>query len=315
MNLLLTKSEQGIVVFHIMKNLPYGIRIIISLVLIGTGFYLQYESLKLFPGIIAVLAGNLLLLVKGYDNRVKLGTYQKESEWVVTDSKQLETVVHLNNRIRKWDISAMDITSGLGVFIFMLIIISLIVILAIKPFNTQQPLLILIVNAAVLMLPHWFTGVKRSTTAPALVNKIKLFQNLMNKSADLLKDRQVSFLMLLQGKDIKMPADVKMKVKFKNQTEDFLGFYGQVSMNNVQGQDYPYFYVVLVARESSKMISKITSNLQMPFNIISEFSRQDDVEILVIRQYTTKKSGYYTEPGTMELILATGLKTAERVMG
>jgi hypothetical protein len=120
--------------------------------------------------------------------------------------------------------------------------------------------------------------------------------------------------MLLQGKDKKMPADVKMKVKFKNQAEDFLGFYGQVSINTVQGQDYPYFYVVLVARESSKMISRVASTLKMPPNVISEFSTQDDVEILVIRQYTTKKTGFYTDPNAMELILSTGLKTVERVM-
>jgi hypothetical protein len=62
------------------------------------------------------------------------------------------------------------------------------------------------------------------------------------------------------------------------------------------------------------MISRVASTLKMPPNVISEFSTQDDVEILVIRQYTTKKTGFYTDPNAMELILSTGLKTVERVM-
>lgn len=310
MSLLLTKSEQGIVVFHIWKNLHYGLRLFLSIALIVAGFALQYQMLNAFPGIILVFTGNLLLLVKGYDNRIKLGTFQHEAEWVSTDQEHLQKVVSLNDKIRKWDISVMDITSPVGALIFMLILIGLAVLAIVNPFRSLDAAIILLTNIAVLIIPHWFTGVKRITTSPALVNKIKIYQTVVNNFQAQLNDDQINYLMLLKGKDKKMPADVKMKLKFKNQPEDFLGFYAQISLNNVQGQDYPYFYVVLVAKKSSQLLSSKVNNLEMPVNVIAEFSEQEDTEILVIRQYTTNKSGYHTNSKAIDVIFETGLETA-----
>jgi hypothetical protein len=269
--------------------------------------------MNVFPGIILVCAGNLLLLVKGYDNRIKLGTFEHVTEWVSTDQEHLNKIVELNKKVRKWDISAWDITSGLGGFLFFLLLIAVVAICAVNPFHTFDPLIILAANIIVLLIPQWVTGVRRITTAPALVNKIKVYQNLTGIFVDKLKEDSVSFLMLLKGKNKKMPADVKMKVKFKNQTDDFLGMYAQISMNNVQGKDYPYFYVVLVAKENSGLISSKLKNLPMPRNVISEFSHENDAEILVIRQYTTKNSGYFTNGDAMEVIFETGLNAGRKL--
>lgn len=312
-SLLLNKSEQGIVIFHIWKNLNYGIRLFLSFLLILGGIALQYDAMNVFPGIILVFAGNLLLLVKGYDNRIKLDIFEHITEWVSTDQEQLKKIVELNKKIRKWDISAWDITSGLGGFLFFLLLVAVGVIFAINPFQTLNAAIILTANIVVLLVPHWVTGARRITTAPALVNKINVYQNLVQLFTEKLKEDNISFLMLLKGKDKKMPADVKMKVKFKNQTEDFLGMYAQVSMNNVQGKDYPYFYVVLVAKESSGLLSSRLKNMPMPRNVISEFSRENGAEILVIRQYTTKTSGYFTNGDAMQVIFETGLAAGRKL--
>jgi hypothetical protein len=247
--LLLSKQEQGVVIFHVWKSLTYQVRMLLSIFLIIVGFALQYFNLSAMPGIFFVFAGNLLLLVKGYDNRIKLATFKPESEWVKTDKEQLENIIEINKKARKWDISAFDITSGRGVLFFILSIIILFFILASDLFSNEQLSLILVANIAVLLYPHWFTGVKRITTTPMLVNKIRLFQNVLKNFEQSLADDKIDYLIYVRGTEQKYPSDTKIKIAFKNQPEKFLGMYAQVSLNNVQGKQYPYFYVVLVAKQ------------------------------------------------------------------
>ena len=81
-NFLLSKSEQGMVVFHLAKSMKYKFRLTLSILLILSGFILQYKMLNVIPGIFLVLAGNLFLLVKGYDTRIKLDKFKPDAEWV-----------------------------------------------------------------------------------------------------------------------------------------------------------------------------------------------------------------------------------------
>ena len=50
-----------------------------------------------------------------------------------------------------------------------------------------------------------------------------------------------------------------------------------------------------------------------PKKIIKEFKIEGDVEVFVIRQKTTKTSGYHTGDRKMEAILRAGVKLAEQV--
>jgi len=313
-SLLLSKEEQGVVIFHVWKSLTYQVRLMLSIFLIIVGFVLQYFSLNAIPGIIFVFIGNLFLLVKGYDNRIKLGGYSHDAEWVKTDKEQFDNIININRKARKWDVSAFDITSGKGVVLFILSIIVLIIILAADLFSSEELSLILITNIAVLLYPHWFTGVKRITTTPKLVNKIILFKAMLNSFADSLTEDEIEYLIFVKGKEQKFPSDTKLKIKFKNQPEDFLGMYSQVSLNNVQGKDYPYFYVVLVAKEGFGL-SKYFQSITTSSNVIKEQSEQDGVEIIVIRQYTTKTSGYHTKPNAIQNIMLDGIKAGRAIAG
>lgn len=315
MKLFLSTNEQGIVIFHVWKSLPYKLRMFLSLTLIIAGFVWQYHLFNFFPGILLVFAGNLLLLVKGYDNRIKLDAYHPEAEWVNTAAEQLDRIEEVNTKIRRWDTSATDITSGWGVLLFLASIVLLIVLYVNNPFSSDAGVLILIADIAVLLYPHWFTGVKRITTLPKLVNKIKVYKELMKLFEGDLRTNVVKYLMLLNGKDKKIPADVKMKIEFKDQPEDFLGMYAQIALNNVQGQDYPYFYVVLVGKESSDRLKKMFNSFGLPDGIIKEFKKENEVQIIVIRQYTTNKSGYYTDPVAQKDIFKAGLEAAKKVIG
>jgi hypothetical protein len=84
-----------------------------------------------------------------------------------------------------------------------------------------------------------------------------------------------------------------------------------VVLNEVQGSSFPYFYVVLVARRDSGLRS-LYDDFSAPAEIISEFKYQDDVEVLVVRQKTTKTSGYHTKTPAALRIFTEGLNLAEK---
>ncbi|MEN8122749.1 MAG: hypothetical protein ABFS35_20580 [Bacteroidota bacterium] len=312
--LLLSKDEQGVVVFHIWKSLPYKIRLGLSIFLIIIGFIIQYFTFEVMPGVLFVLGGNLLLLVKGYDNRIKLAKYKASAEWVKTDSEQLNNIVDLNIKVKKWDKSALDISNPKGVTFFILSLVGLYYLWSNYTFSFYSGIDIIVADLIVLLFPHWFTGIKRITTTPKLINKIALYRRLMkNYTEELAKDK-VSYMTHVLGDEKKLPDDIKMKIEFEGQPENFLGMYAQVSMNNVQGKDYPYFYVVLVAKNRMKLIQKHFSSVSVPNKVIKESSRERDIDIIIIRQKTTKDSGYHTNPKAMKVIFETGLQTARGIM-
>ena len=316
---LLSKEEQGIVVFHVWKSLKYKTRLVLSLQFIFIGFLIQYFSIGrveeisiIFIGVLFVLTGNLLLLVKGYNNKINLGGFSAENEWVKTDSKRLDDILSINKKARRWDMNNMDITNAAGFFILLLVILGIVAVSVLLPSSLTQTIIFL--NALVLFVPHWLTGVRRITTTPKLVKKIKIYKNVLDTFKRELENEDVDFLVYVRGNEEKLPRDVKMKVKFNNQPEGFLGMYAQISMNDVDGTHYPYFYVVLVAKQKSNMLGKHSNNLRLPVRVISEYKIEGDVEILVIRQYTTKKSGYHTRPQAIVNIFDAGLKNAKSIL-
>ncbi len=311
-NLLLSKSEQGIVVFHVWKSLKYKSRLSLSILLILAGFITQYYMLNILPGIILVLAGNILLLVKGYDNRIKLDSFKPDAEWVKTDASQFTEIELMNKKIKRWDKSALELSSTPGCLIFFGVIALLIIFIVISPFP-RNIMLIICATIVVLIVPHWFTGIKQISTTPELLTKIKLFRKLLSYTQKELEQESINFLMLVNEKN-KFPTDVKMKINVKDQPEDFLGYYAQISMNNVQGTQYPYFYVVLVAKEKSKLLSKYFHSIEIPDNIVKEFETEGDIEIAVIRQKTTKNSGYHTNDKAVINIFETGLTAMRMVL-
>jgi hypothetical protein len=176
---------------------------------------------------------------------------------------------------------------------------------------TRGPLQILIINAMVLLLPHWLTGSRSILVQPKLMVRVNTIRDVLDLSAAQLADHQVNLLMLLSGSTTKIPDDTKLKIDIKDRHPDFLGLYGQVVLNEVQGRSYPYFYAVLVARRGFGL-DDARKAYQPPSNVTTEFKLQDEVEVLVIRQTTTRKSGYHTELEDAVKILHDAVDVAER---
>ncbi|MFH2143432.1 MAG: hypothetical protein ABIJ97_13485 [Bacteroidota bacterium] len=302
-SLFLSKSDRDIIVFHLWKSLKYEIRIFLSLVFILGGFILQVLYFELFPGILLVLTGILFLLTKGYNNKVDFGKFKADTEWEKADQSKLNEIVELQRKMKKWDKDPIDITNGIGCLVLFIVCVALILVLYIftTSYNLFYSMNIYLVNTLVIVLPFWITGVRKITKMPALVNKINLFHTLITTFTEKLQSHQVENYILLGGKDKNIPYDVKIKINIKDQPDNFLGVYGQVSINTVSGTDYPYFYTVIVTYKTFGL-KKHFDKVELPPNIIKEFKEQNDVEIIVIRQHTTKTSGYFTKPAVINAI-------------
>ena len=257
-----------------------------------------------------IAAGNLLLLVRGYDNRVDFGAFDPTAEWERVEIERLDDLIALHGRMRKWDLSLLDITNTAGAALF-LVVAGTTTALAIFSWGALR---ILVIDAMVLLLPHWFTGVRSILVRPKLMVRVEAIRDILRRSARVLADHKVNLLMLLNGSATKIPDDVKFKVDIKDRHANFLGLYGQVVLNEVQGRSYPYFYAVLVARRGFGL-AQAKNDHRAPHDVTIELNEQDKVEVLVIRQTTTKTSGYHTEPLDAVKILHFAVEVAGQVAG
>ena len=307
MKILPETEDRTVVVFHVLPSIQYPRRMAAAFGLIAVGLVVQLAMMAVLPGVALIAAGTLLLLVRGYDNRVDFATFDPTAEWERVELDRLDDLVELHRQMRRWDISALDITNLLGGALFLLITITT---AAIAIF-ARGPLQILVIDAMVLLLPHWLTGVRSILVQPKLMVRVNTFRDVLQESAAKLANHEVNLLMLLSGSMTKIPDDLKVKIDIKDRHPDFLGLYGQVVLNEVQGRSYPYFYAVLVARRGYGLDAAKTS-YSPPSNVTTEHDIQDKVEVLVIRQTTTRKSGYHTELKDAVRILHDAVDVAEK---
>ncbi|MCU0599634.1 MAG: hypothetical protein MUE70_10320 [Desulfobacterales bacterium] len=310
-DLSISRQAQGIVVFRLWKTLPYPVRILLSFGLIIAGFFAQFFTLDFCPGCVGVLLGNLLLIVKGYDNRVKPAKFSPEASWEKVSQNKFTEVERLHRDMKKWDRSLLDITSGPGFMALMVLsaVIGVFYYTASSIYNSS--LMIITYDAALLLLPHWVTGVRTTLTKPNMILKISKFKKLMKNNDGILSGHDIDYYMLLAGDEGKIPDDVKVRINLKHHHKDFLGLYGQMVTNEVNGTSYPYFYVVLVAKKGFGL-EKAFNSFSPPAKITKEFKIEGDVEVFVIRQATTETSGYHTSDRQMSSILASGVALAEK---
>lgn len=308
MSVLPAREDRGIVVFKLWPGLGYNTRMALSFLLIAAGFGLQAAAGQLVAGVVLLALGNAFLLVSGYDNRVDFGRWDPAATWERTDAGKLGELSRLDRAIKRWDTSLLDATNTSGALLFLVVSGSLAAAAVFMPGFWS----VLAVDALVLFVPHWVTGVRQILTRPQLVIKVDVIREALAALSDELAAHQVHALLLLEGGDTKVPADVKFKVDVAGHAADFLGLYGQVVLNEVQGTSYPYFYVVLVARRGFGLRA-LHDAFHPPHGLVKEFKNQRDVEVMVLRQFTTKTSGYHTQPGTVHRTLRAGIELAEAV--
>lgn len=311
--LSLSLEERGIVVFHFWPFMAYGKRLALSLTLVAAGLFLQFLTGSFMAGALLLLVGSVLLCVQGYHNRVESGGFSPGSDWENVDIQRLHDLQELDRKMLRWNRSGMDVTNILGLIILGIVAAPS----AYAAFHYLEygfapyppGIRILLFNALVLLGPHWITGTRRILRLPKMMVKVEALEALLNSARREIDEAQVTVMMLLRG-EAKIPEDVKLRIRIPDAPEQFLGMYVQVVTNDVKGTSYPYAYVVLVARQGYGLESA-TKDIAPPKGVIKEFKLENDVEVLVIRQHTTKTSGYHTKPPVAAMIFNAGLTMAK----
>ena len=304
--------------FHFAKNLPYNTRISIAILLMIVGFALQLYFMKALYGAPLLFAGICLVLVKGYDSRLRIKGFSQDPNWKTVPIEKIQEIEQLRKKNIRWDRDALDISSWLGV-------LSLILIAGVafagalilgKLAKDPRVTVILAVDAAIIMIPLWFSGLRFIMKQPNLAIKVKMilwlhkiFQNIRRKGEEFRPA-----LLLSRGKEDKtIPDDARFSVAFPDSPEGFYGLQAQINLNVVQGTSYPYFYCVLAAKPGFGL-ARYRRQIELAKKIICEYQEDKRAEVLVIRQYTTRKSGYHTKERQCVDILTNALQAARLII-
>ena len=306
------QEQRDVVRFYLAKNLPYNLRVNLMLILLVLGFGLQILFMNAAYGAFFVLAGVLLVLVKGYDSRVRIKGFSLDPNWKTVSIDKIQEIEQLRKRSRKWDSDALDISNPLG--IFSLILISGLALLA-SVFlgslaNDIRVTIILATDIVIFMVPLWFSGMRFILKQPNLAIRVNIILNLYKVFETIMLEGEEfrPALMLTKGDECEsVPIDARFSIAFPNFPEGFYGLQAQINLNVVQGASYPYFYCVLAAKPGFGL-SHYKEKIKLDGNIICEYQEDSRAEVLVIRQYTTKKSGYHTKGHQCAQILMAALE-------
>ncbi|MAT72745.1 MAG: hypothetical protein CMJ58_24970 [Planctomycetaceae bacterium] len=336
------RERRHLLQFYFAPKIGYVTRLIWAggLIAIGLAIQLVWTPDHLAPLLLVTLplliAGNGLLLVQGYNLKP---TYNlARGKWEKTTRDRFQEVRTLQSEIDRWDNTFADITCAPGI-VLLVVGVVIVAVAAAAMIDTDRGELwapLFAVDAAVLLLPHWVTGTRRGWRPVSLRQQIDALDTVLA-----VIDRhehppcQIQPMFQVAGKqDAKTPTNARVFVRFPDGPEDFLGVQFQVAINDVQGTKYPYLYAVLVAQKSFKLrqgpledvrrrakkITKPTGLLQFlgitkeSGQLTIESKSEKDVDVIVIRQHTTKQTGYHTDPAAIRVIAEMAWSAASEIV-
>ena len=334
MSLFPPPDKDGQIKFILAQSLPYKPRMVIiaALLLAGLGIEVTFFF---WAGLASLLAASLLGMVKGYDATFHPTTFEK---WERVTPDEYAKIKLKADQLKRWDEDLFDITNNTGVLVFAsacVLCAGIYLVLAARfgfPFGYW---VFVGLDAAVILAPLWFTGVREYLRKDKLIIKINILENVI-KQLTSPSEVQVFPMLALAGtvEGRKEPEDARLLVKLVGAPAAFYGMQVQLSINSVQGQDYPYLYCVLIAEAGSGILdgyerflakpqeslgSTISDFLMSAFGrsgqkLVYEAQKNPDVDILVIRQRAEGNTGYTTAQPAADAIIAASLELAKKLV-
>lgn len=317
------RERRHLLQFHVLPAMAYGARMAWAAGLVGSGLLVQILLLGLVPGasiatslvvtLPLLLAGNALLLVRGY--RLRPGASTGSPEWEKTTRDRFREVRRAEREVRSWDETFGDVTCMTGCATLLLVgggVASLSLLLA-QGGATRPWAAVVAIDAAALLLPHWVTGTRRGWRPVSLrqqIDALLLALEVLDADDDPPRQIQPMFEMAGEG-DRRYPLAARALVRFPDGPEDLLGLQLQVSLNDVQGTKYPYLYAVLIARTTYGLTGSPYRRIREALpDLTVERGEDGDVQTIVIRQRTTRQSGYHTKPRKIRAIARAAAEAA-----
>ncbi len=179
--------------------------------------------------------------------------------------------------------------------------------------DTVFPIVAIIVDSIILFVGLGLSGGSSVWIPNSIDIKIPIIKRVLNHPV-FSKDpnlKIIPYLEVGETKDETFPNDTRILIKFKDAPQDFIGLQFQISINNVQGRAYPYCYCVIIARPDFRLFNRF--NPAQIKGITIETEKSKDVDVIVIRQTTTKNTGYHTNASAQDYILGTGIEIVKKL--
>jgi hypothetical protein len=263
-------------------------------------------------GLAVILAGHLPLWVRTVSTAPGGATPAHEDVWVPVEDAWLDRVLAHERRGERWDTTPWDYSNRLG----KIILAALLIVLAGIPYAvviSQGSGILYRVAWTVpfLLVPLWLNGMRTVWNPSELRLKGEALAAARAAVEETVKGvfDFVPMLALRQGKRGRYPVDARLMLR--PAVEDPAGFLGvqfQVSINSVQGTDYPYFYAVVLGRGACRLPPVPDRRVVGKTTLVGEKGEKEGVRFLVIRQHADKSGGWHTPPETIRLIAEESLR-------
>jgi len=327
------ETETPILKFVVAKGMSYRRRVAIVVLLVLLGFGLQIALLHALVGLPFLLAALVFTWVRGFDEKLDRRRMRANQAWESAKVERLGDILTLDRKMRSWDASLTDISSPVGALLLLLVIGALVLTWFLLRRDWPAIAGIAVLDGALLLVPQWFNGMRFIQRRGDLVLKASHVQAVLRGCGEADLGGGVLGIRMRVGGRVgeRTPLDFKLVVTYPDGPQGFHGVQAQVVINRVQGTGFPYFYACLVAEAGRGLLERGRPE-RLPPDVIVETQGQgkaggrdkskaetrehgageEAVEVIVIRQRTSRTSGYHTKVPRSTAILRTALRAAAR---
>lgn len=308
-----TKALEPTLQFSLFKGASYGRRLLVVGLLAAAGLILQIAFFSFWAGAPFLVAAVIGSWVVGLDSQLDKRSFHHDIAWETAPFDRVATILRLDRAGRRWDFSLLDISNPMGCGIFLAGVAGAAVLVLYAA--TQAGLAAATIiggDFVLLILAQWFSGMRSRFRQADLVIKAEHVVAVMRTMREEVeKEGEPRVQLRMGGKDEKRaPNDLKLSIHYPEAPAHFLGVQAQIVLNRVQGRPYPYFYAVVVTRQGHGLFAA-AKGVDLPGGVILETKSQKDVDVAIVRQRTTRTSGYHTKPNVSCRILRTALAIAK----
>ncbi|HEX7320227.1 MAG TPA: hypothetical protein VF399_07720 [bacterium] len=296
--------------YIILDKISPRLRNILSFLLVMIGYALQTTGRSFFIGLPFLIGCFLINLIKGVSIKSETSS---EYVWEEVTPERIELVYQHCQKIKKFKSAGIGCFIGLifsAVFLFSVLAPALVGKNGILPFG----LTVAVIDTIILFAGLFVSGNKSAWMPNNMDVKTAVVRRLINLPV-ITKDPSLKvapFLEIGKTKTGSFPHDTRMLVKFTDAPEAFIGVQGQISINTVKSTVYPYFYTVIIAKHEFDLFKKLGQPELR--NITIENKKTEEVDVVVIRQTTTKTSGYHSDDKVQDYILENSISLAKKML-
>jgi len=302
---------------YLIGGIPDYLRIPVTFILFAVAGYFHIVQGKFLPGLVFLILALVLNWIKGY--RLRLNQYSlKKSTWKDVTIQEFAKLYERVRLIKMWS-SGTSLEKFFRLFLVLYIagitFIALSVPLELYRIFFNKTLDFILLDLFLIIFYFSIAGSRKVDIPGALDVTVDTLSHAIKYMEKIYKGfRIIPVFKIGEYGEGRIPLDVRLKV-LPPKVPDFLyHIQFQVSINKVGNRRYPYFYGVIITKSGFQLERKVDEKFRCGIELVMEFQKTDEAEVCVIRQRSTKTSGYYTDRKAIECIIDTTMEKVKQLL-